>query len=543
MPTKDKDFSVLISTLQTQSESMKAETNRLKNIEKLNSTLAQKNISLSKEQTDSVKALKRSLESNDLANLEVKQESNERAMKTLELLGEIVENTEANQQIDFSSIASKIGLAVGAAIATTGLSSGAIAGIKDVAMVSTKTKTLAALIKAVRITFNRAFEPMIRFIKNTKLAFEQGRALDAKRIVGFTKAFNGAGFGRGFLSTKNGPLRVFYKIGELTTQVSAAFGKVFADVANASRDLKNALGVYKGNKFLQPLFRFLNTTKQALPKFFNVFKAIGRILGRFTGILTVAFAIFDTIKGAMKAWKDSEGENVIARITKTLFGGIGEFFAGLAGGLLDFIKDIGIWVFDKLGLDGVANYLRKVEFAQTFRDMFNGLANLLTMIPEMLGRMLSAGVEGFKALLKGKNPIEAFAAAFSGDSIIESKRKEYAKESKSLSNVRVKIYDLENQGTLSGRDKKNLKMLKVQESSILGEIKGIGAEIQKAKNNTMGARLQGIINETKNANMELQRRPQMPAVVDASNVVSNQYAPSVTMNSSGHIDRTLNLAY
>tara|TARA_R110002012_G_scaffold122507_6_gene272598 strand:+ start:15896 stop:17671 length:1776 start_codon:yes stop_codon:yes gene_type:complete len=141
---------------------------------------------------------------------------------------------------------------------------------------------------------------------------------------------------------------------------------------------------------------------------------LGATLGKFFIPLTILMAAWQSIKGLIDGWKNTQGtwgDKIIgglAGITESLI----NFFIMMP---LDLIKDMLAWLGEKLGLIGpdTKKMINEFSFAELFSTMFEGLVNMGLAIKNWVAAVLAGAWAGIKAAWPGgESPMGAFKKAY-----------------------------------------------------------------------------------------------------------------------------------
>ena len=131
-----KMFENMVEQLQLQNEQTKAVKDTAIYSQQLQEKLREQTIDLGSDQKEAIMDLISTLQGNKFDDLEAQKEANETAKKTLELLGEIADNTEPKQDskdLQLEGVgAIGVGLIGGLSVAITGLAAGLILGVADI---------------------------------------------------------------------------------------------------------------------------------------------------------------------------------------------------------------------------------------------------------------------------------------------------------------------------------------------------------------------------------------------------------------------------
>jgi hypothetical protein len=415
----------LPSAIITSLKEEKEDRARIENIEKINISLRDKQIDLSQEQTNQLIALRNSLESNDLQSIEDKREANNVAIETLRLLGDIRDNTE-DLNFDFDSggkgIIEKIFVFGGLLI--TSFTAGLIQGVASIFKFPTLKKLFNKLV--IRPLKATIFKPAILLfdrIKNIFLALGDiykkvgsGKLLKGNTLKVFgpntikflTSLFSGIKGGILAITTLGAKLKSgLGTIKSFFTSVITSLFKPFTDVGRAFKDILTQFGVI--SKVTGPLASIMGYIKN-LGGLLNKFKVLFRLLGFAIGkLIFPIIMIIDFVRGIFDSLETSTFTSPIAKAIDALLTGVGFAVGGFMGGLLDLIKDAVSWIAEKLGFEGLSEWLDSFSLREMIERGFSDMAEFFETLfdPQFLGALM-AGVKAAINPADGKSFNDGF---------------------------------------------------------------------------------------------------------------------------------------
>jgi len=196
----------------------------------------------------------------------------------------------------------------------------------------------------------------------------------------------------------------------------AFFTKVFgAEIKDVSKGLKGAKDGVKGaGKSVGVISKTLGDIGKAVKNITKVAFKFGRVLGRFFVPIAAIIAIFDTVRGALEGWTNTEG-NFFMKAIGAWFGAVEGLLNSVIGGLADLLKDGLSWIFKKLGFEKGANFLDSFSFQDLIskaidfvKNMVFGIIDFFGSLPGKIGSFIGGGfdmVNNFiKALLQSVLP-------------------------------------------------------------------------------------------------------------------------------------------
>lgn len=429
-----KMFENMVEQLQLQNEQTKAVKDTAIYSQQLQEKLREQTIDLGSDQKEAIMDLISTLQGNKFDDLEAQKEANETAKKTLELLGEIADNTEPKQDskdLQLEGVgAIGVGLIGGLSVAITGLAAGLILGVADIFKAygriikngvksigkflkldvgfklisdafrnrfASAGKSISDTFKGIQKSIQAFFKPLTNGIKNARLAFAAGfNGLKTFRTV--TGQFGKLGFfgtiGKtvgGFVTMVQKGLSFFTKpiklIGDAFNSIKAAFGGI----------TKSITGVTKGTGAIGKTLKSLGTL---FGNVFKVFSAIGRTIGRLFLPLTIVLSVFDTVKGAIEGFTSEEG-NFFQKLVAGALGGLKGLLTGLVAYPLDLLKGGVAWLLDKLGLDALSEALQSFSFIDIVGGIFEKVNGFFQTIISFVGELFSNPGEALQKLADG----------------------------------------------------------------------------------------------------------------------------------------------
>ena len=179
-------------------------------------------------------------------------------------------------------------------------------------------------------------------------------------------------------------------VGDLTKPLDGILAAFTSDPKAKGKDLNQISKTARGIK--TALATFLQPIGDIASRAFDIFKKIGRSVGRLFFPLTIVFGIFDTIKGIFTGLDDvKEGES---KILSGFLGGLKGLLQGFIGAPLDLLKDGISWVSKKLFGENnpVTNFLNSFSFTEIigkiidiYESVVNTVINFVTGIAESIG--------------------------------------------------------------------------------------------------------------------------------------------------------------
>lgn len=414
----------LIESLENQREELNAEYSRRANVDKIRDVLSNKQLKLSTDQIAGISSLKDTLESDNLQKLEDKAEANNIAQKTLGLLDDIKDNTE-NLKFDFGR--GKEGIVARILTLTHGLlystSLGIIQGMKSIF----KFETFPKIFKGIKMRVLKFIKPVTNLLSYISRVFSAlndvykkagtGRFLKGDTWKIFRSAKVIKGFNRFFKAVKN-IIEFVSKIGESLKGrllklkgIGSGVGGSLKDVRGAFMQVWNTLKPLSTAKGpISGIVRVLKTVKNAISHLRGAFRLIGTVIGKLVFPLMM---VYDFISTFIDEFKTTEYENLFMKILDSALAGIGGIAGGFIGGLTDLIKDGLSLVADKLGFEGLSEWLDSFSIEDMVKE---GFSNIVDMFDMLFTRTIPAIISATTAALipGGKSFNEAFEEAMYG---------------------------------------------------------------------------------------------------------------------------------
>lgn len=263
-----------------------------------------------------------------------------------------------------------------AASLITGLVAGGMAFIKN--YIQGLTTLWSGIAKALKID-----GIILKMFNNLKTAFNFISDIVSKgftKIWGFiSKVFDNklfAAIGNFFTKMFNGFAKltnltgIMDEFGDLWKSVKGVFGMIFGPESSLSKFF-SFFGKGGGGfvsyfddllKFFQPLTSF--------------FKGLGSILGKLALPLQVIMSVFDTVKGALDGWNNTQG-TFMDKLFGAIQGGLSGLLNGLIGGLLDLLKGGLAWILNFFGMKDAATWLESFSFSTMITDTINAIGGFI----------------------------------------------------------------------------------------------------------------------------------------------------------------------
>ena len=168
------------------------------------------------------------------------------------------------------------------------------------------------------------------------------------------------------------------------------FTKVFgAELKDVTKGLKGAKDGIKGaGKSVGFITKTLGEIGKAIKNISKVAFKFGRVLGRFFVPLAAIIAVFDTVRGAIEGWTNTEG-NFFMKAIGAWFGAVKGLLNSVVGGLLDLLKDGISWVLGKLGFDKAAAVLDSFSFQEIISKIVDAVKDGLFAVIDFFGNAAS----------------------------------------------------------------------------------------------------------------------------------------------------------
>ena len=218
----------------------------------------------------------------------------------------------------------------------------------------------------------------------------------------------------------------FVMIGAAVTEIVKPFQLFFSSMAGKFKGLfkgvKLPKGVTKGVTIMKSFFAKIGTffkmimkpfkmigsvlTKLANPRVIGFMKIFGSVIGKLFWPITVIMGAWEFLKGFIAGFKSTEGgfgEKIIGGI----YGGLQALVDWLIMWPLDLIKDLIVWVGEKLGFD--MSILKGFSFQELWKTISDKFIDGVMAIVRFV-KAIAAGIgAGIMALWPGgEGPMEAF---------------------------------------------------------------------------------------------------------------------------------------
>lgn len=551
----------LIETLKLQKENNENAERAIK----LDKVIADKQLDLTKNQIKQLVMLRDTLSADSLSTLEEKREAAETAKETLSLLKDIADNTEESK-LDVKAKGGTrsiiLGLGQGLIVGfTTGLLQGIVASFKNLMKFPTFAKIFAPITRKFKeftkpvISLFRYFGNVFRAIgdiykKAGTTQFLKGdtrKIFNQKTIKGLQSIF---AFFKGIGTFVKG---IGTKIKGVGSILKSGAIKLFSPIMMWFKDLKNVFMSFKSffssgagspsifAKILTPIKNVLGMAKHLG----FLFKGLGFLFGK---LIIPIVMIFDFVKGFIDEFNTSEYDNMFMKILDAALAGIGNIAGGFIGGIADLLKDGLSFVAEKLGFEGLSEWLDSFSIREMIET---GMSDLLDLFDSIFTDLVPALIAGVKAAVMpgGKGFSAAFAEKMTG------------KESNELSELNSKIQDLrlsifeENQKLREGDEKGGLigfqydRAERIQEQEL--EMKRLQDERNKLARSmyaeldkpaiTAGAEMEAIQDDTLDAKSAASIMTPIITTTDAS--INTNNSMSKTVNQTNHFDKTMMMGY
>ena len=543
--------SMLIESLKEEKE----DRARIENIEKINVSLKDKQIKLSEEQTDQLIALRNSLESDSLQTLEDKKEANSVASDTLGLLSDIKDNTE-DLKFDFGSgkegIVQKV--IVFGQLLLTSFTAGFIKGVTSIFQFPTLKKIFNKLV--IRPLKATIFKPVIKLFNYISSVFRalgdiykkagKGQFLKAStfKIFGnrsikfLTALFKGIkqgvtvvkSFGnvilKGFMFIKGGILKIM---------------KPFKNIGTAFKDILNQIKSLSGGKGpLSGIMNSIRTIGGLLGKFKGLFSLLGFAIGK---LLFPVLAVIDFIRGIVDSLNTTEFTSPVAKAIDALLTGVGFAVGGFIGGLLDLLKAGFSFITEKLGFEGLSEWLDSFSIREMIEKGFSDIAEFFETLvdPQFLGALM-AGVKAAinpadgKSFNDGFNEYAVYGKGGKPESTVIRREGEvtpeemsrYADQTEGMSAAETIAFieaqrEVESTSDFSRRSKR-------KKGYIIPFSNVSGAEMEATQNDIADAKATPVVAPT-------------GVVANMQNIDNSSSSVVKTTNMNNHIDRTSMAAF
>ena len=206
-------------------------------------------------------------------------------------------------------------------------------------------------------------------------------------------------------------------------KIKNLFGKIKipAGVTNAFNMVKGFFGSAKGGigGAFKKIKTFLDPVTKAVQKLMQspavrFMGKLGSALGKFFLPITIIMGVWQSVKGLIDGWKQTEG---------TFFDRVIGGLAGIVESLVNFfimmpmdlIKDMLAWIGEKLGLIGpdTKKAINDFSFQELFSTMWQGLVNIGLALKNWVAAVLAGAWAGIKAAWPGgESPMGAFKRVY-----------------------------------------------------------------------------------------------------------------------------------
>lgn len=129
----------------------------------------------------------------------------------------------------------------------------------------------------------------------------------------------------------------------------------------------------------------------------NMFKALGRIIGKLAVPLQILMSVFDTVSGALDGWNKTEG-TFMDKLFGAIKGGVTGLLNGLIGGLLDLLKDGTSWLLNLLGFENASKFLDSFSFEKIIEEGVGGFFDFVRGMIDYTKELFMSGVQLAKDL-------------------------------------------------------------------------------------------------------------------------------------------------
>lgn len=295
------------------------------------------------------KQLNENIIGNDLQKAEDAREQKE----VLEKIADKDPKVEIN--IDTDKISGKLGVGVGAALATIpGLALGFVEGLAG---------SLKSLVKLLRL--DKLFGPMITKIKGFFTSIGKRFTDIGKSLKGLFKGVD--------VKIKNAFAPLTKGIDKILKPIKGLFTPIlesFKSIGSSFKDISNLFGGKGGGKLakiIDPIANFVKSIMKTAPKFFKLGAQIGRLAGRLFLPFTIIMSLFDAFKGATAEAEKQEGG--INKFIAGFGGAISGILKGLIGMPLDLLKNGVAWILGKFGFKDAKAALNSFSFSDLIGDI------------------------------------------------------------------------------------------------------------------------------------------------------------------------------
>jgi hypothetical protein len=567
----------LIESLKQEKEDNK----RRENIEKLNVALGDKQNNLSIDQTNQLRALRQSLESDTMQSLEDKAEANSVAEETLGLLTDIKDNTE-DLNFEFSNgtkgIVEKI-LVFGRVLFTSFIG-GFISGAMKIFQFPTLKKLFKRFVlRPLKATVFRPFILLFETIRNVFSAlgdvykkagtgkFLKGntyKILGARGIAFFEAIFKRVKSVVEFLKMIGGKIKTFFiTLKGMGSTLLTRLITPFTNIKKAFLDIIAKLKPLGGAK-AGPLSRIIGYVKNLgglMTRFSGLFRVLGFAMGK---LLWPVMMVIDAIRGMIHSFKTTEFTNPIAKGIDMILTGIGFAVGGFIGGIADLLKGMVSWVAEKLGFEGLSEWLDSFSIREMIEEGFGMMAEFFStlftdFVPALIAGIKAAAIPGGDSFTDAFNERLALGAEGYKEALEKSKQPanelssvELLKEKRELEEeIAHQIREVNKGDELGGligfqfnrRERiaelrKEIEGIDVQVDANLAAMDARTAEIN-TESSTVGAQMEATQNDTLDAKEAKVNITPVITTTDASTNTSNIVSTSTNQNS--HMDRTMGM--
>ena len=214
-------------------------------------------------------------------------------------------------------------------------------------------------------------------------------------------------FNRGFIKTLSTTFANFFK-GLKATFTGGALAKGFAKIGNFFKSI---------GSFFGRIFRVFGTIFGFIKNVVSIAGRVAAVVSKIFAPLLILFGIFETIKGFISGFVESEG-SLFDKILGGLQGAITGLLDFLIAAPLNLIKGIIGWIAGALGFDGVKEKLESFDFS--FGGIIAAVFDVIKFVAGIALKILkfpialAAGIAGgIAALLPGGlSPKEGFMKGF-----------------------------------------------------------------------------------------------------------------------------------
>ena len=214
-------------------------------------------------------------------------------------------------------------------------------------------------------------------------------------------------FNRGFIKTLSSTFANFFK-GLKTSFKGGALAKGFAKIGNFFKSI---------GSFFGRIFKVFGTIFGFIKNVVTIAGKVAAVVSKIFAPLLILFGIFETIKGFISGFVESEG-SLFDKILGGLQGAITGLLDFLIAAPLNLVKGIIGWIAGALGFDGVKEKLESFDFS--FGGIIAAVFDVIKFVAGIALKILkfpialAAGIAGgIAALLPGGlSPKEGFMKGF-----------------------------------------------------------------------------------------------------------------------------------